>query len=228
MRRVCKHVGWTWLVGSARATTAAAVHFRGRCRGGQRSRKGVADGQHSEAIGAAARQRRVRGVRNIQKQISKIRKNTAIMWGEGEVRWGGGGKGPGSSPGSGRDWLSVFRARGDRRSKPAAAPRRPRIRTAGRLKTAAPSSPTLGKAGADSQWSSREETNSVSSRRRRWRSSQRARRRALAPHPRPHPLAKPAAPALRRPSSASPARLRPFAMTENLEKESVSHIKGCL
>jgi len=26
----------------------------------------VADGQHSEAIGAAARQRRVRGVRNIQ------------------------------------------------------------------------------------------------------------------------------------------------------------------
>ena len=28
----------------------------------------VADGQHSEAIGAAARHRRVRGVRNIQKQ----------------------------------------------------------------------------------------------------------------------------------------------------------------
>ena len=106
------------------------------------------------------------------------------------VGWGGGGgKGPGSSPGPGRDWLSVFRARGDRRSKPAAAPRRPRIRTASRLKTAAPSSPTLGKAGADSQWPSREETNSVSSRRRRWRSSQRARRRALAPHPRPHPLA---------------------------------------
>ena len=30
----------------------------------------VADGQHIEAIGAAARQRRVRGIRNIQK-ISK-------------------------------------------------------------------------------------------------------------------------------------------------------------
>ena len=29
-----KHVSWNWLVGSARATTAAALHFCGRCRGG--------------------------------------------------------------------------------------------------------------------------------------------------------------------------------------------------
>ena len=34
LRRDGKHVGWTWLVGSARAMTAAALHFRGRCRGG--------------------------------------------------------------------------------------------------------------------------------------------------------------------------------------------------
>ena len=34
LRRDGKHVGWTWLVGLARATTAAALHFRGRCRGG--------------------------------------------------------------------------------------------------------------------------------------------------------------------------------------------------
>ena len=34
LRRASTHVGWTWLVGSARATTAAALHFRGRCRGG--------------------------------------------------------------------------------------------------------------------------------------------------------------------------------------------------
>ena len=34
LRRDGKHVGWTWLVGSARATTAAALHFRGRCHGG--------------------------------------------------------------------------------------------------------------------------------------------------------------------------------------------------
>ena len=78
---------------------AAALHFRGRCRGGAppATRAAhlvnifilfdinvlrlllaaaestdydpgkVADGQHSEAIGVAARQRRVRGVRNIQK-----------------------------------------------------------------------------------------------------------------------------------------------------------------
>ena len=128
----------------------------------------MADGQHSEAIGAAARQRRVRGVRNIQKQNIQNKKEFHDNVGGrgGGVGWGwgggvGGGKGPGSSPGPGRDWLSVFRARGDRRSKPAAAPRRPRIRTAGRLKTAAPSSPKLGKAGAGSQWSSREETDGV-------------------------------------------------------------------
>ena len=34
LRRDSEHVGWAWLVGSARATTAAALHFRGRCRGG--------------------------------------------------------------------------------------------------------------------------------------------------------------------------------------------------
>ena len=138
----------------------------------------MADGQHSEAIGAAARQRRVRGVRNIQEQSIQNKKEYSDDDGMQKSRqrsWAGEGL--------------VVSARGDRRSKPAAAPRRPRIRTASRLKTAAPSSPTLGKAGADSQWPSREETNSVSSRRRRWRSSQRAGRRALAPHPRPHPLA---------------------------------------
>jgi len=34
LHRDRKHYGWTWLVGSALATTAAAIHFSGRCRGG--------------------------------------------------------------------------------------------------------------------------------------------------------------------------------------------------
>ena len=79
-----------------------------------------------------------------------------------------------------------------------------------RLKTAAPSSPKLGKAGAGSQWSSHEETDSVGGHRRD------ARRRALAPHPLCHPLAEPRS--FRAPQAVE--RLAgPQPEVENLEKK---------
>ena len=80
------------------------------------------------------------------------------------------------------------------------------------LKTAAPSSPRLGKAGAGSQWSSREETDGVGGHRSARGGELLRRIHAVTLSP------KPAAPALRRPSSASPARgLRSSTMTENME-----------
>ena len=102
-----------------------------------------------------------KGASGISKnKISKIRKNTAMMSGEGEV----GGVGWGVE-------RSRQRARaGEGLVVGVPRARRPLVEAGGRsaatqdsncrLKTAAPSSLKLGKAGAGSQWSSREEIDS--------------------------------------------------------------------